>query len=204
LTGLVSRLLVPGLSGAEIWDQGQAVDIRPGEFRHVAGSAEKRRRDFALGRSCARAALAQLGHGDAVIAKGDDGAPVWPSGIVGSITHTNGYAAALIGENRHFAGIGIDAERAGGVTPDLWPRLFTAAEQETLSVQIDPLASATLFFSAKEASYKALALKTALVFREIEIALKQDGFVAAARGASLSGRCATEKGVVLAAAWRTA
>ena len=113
---------------------------------------------------CARAALAELGHGDAVIAKGDDGAPVWPSGIVGSITHTNGYAAALVGENRHFAGLGIDAERAGGVTPDLWPRLFTAAEQETLRAQIDPLGSATLFFSAKEASYKALALKTPWYF----------------------------------------
>lgn len=204
MTGLVSRLLVPGLSGAEIWDQGQAVDIHPDEFGHVAGSAQKRRRDFALGRSCARAALVELGQGDAVIAKGDDGAPVWPSGIVGSITHTNGYAAALVGENRHFAGLGIDAERAGGVTPDLWPRLFTVAEQETLRAQIDPLGSATLFFSAKEASYKALALKTALVFREIEIALKQDGFVAAARDVSLGGRYAMDQGVVVAAAWRAA
>ncbi len=203
MTGLVSWLLFPGLSGAEIWDQGQAVGIHPDEFDHVAGSAEKRRREFALGRKCARAALAELGHGNAVIAKGDDGAPVWPSGIVGSITHTNGYAAALVGESRNFAGLGIDAERVGGVTPDLWPRLFTAAEQETLRAQTDPLASATLFFSAKEASYKALVLKAALVFREIEIALEQDGFVAAARGTRLSGRYAMDKGVVLAAAWRS-
>jgi 4'-phosphopantetheinyl transferase EntD len=203
LTGLVSRLLVPGLSGAEIWDQGQAVAIHPGEIGYVAGSAEKRRRDFALGRSCARAALAEMGLGDAVIAKGDNGAPVWPSGIVGSITHTSGYAAALAGESRNFAGLGIDAERAGGVTPDLWPRLFTPTEQETLRTQADPQVSATLLFSAKEASYKALARKAALVFREIEISLERDGFVAAACGAGLAGRYAVDKGVVLAAAWRT-
>jgi len=204
LSGLVSRLLVPGLSGAEIWDRGQAVAIHPDEIGHVAGSAEKRRRDFALGRSCARAALAQFGHADAVIAKHQDGGPVWPPGIVGSITHTSGYAAALAGECRHFAGLGIDAERTGGVTPDLWPRLFTPIERETLRTQADPLVSATLLFSAKEASYKALTLKAALVFREVEISLRLDGFVAAAHGASLGGRYALDNGVVLAAAWRTA
>jgi 4'-phosphopantetheinyl transferase EntD len=202
LTGLISHLLVPGLSGAEIWDEGQAVPFHPHEHVHVAKSAEKRRREFTLGRACARSALAGLGHGDVVIAKGDDGAPVWPAGIVGSITHTKGYAAALAGESRRFAGVGIDAERKGGVTPELWPRLFTLAEQEILRAQLDPSLAATLFFSAKEASYKAWRIKGPPVFREIEIALKQDGFVATGPAASLSGRYAVEAGVVLVAAWR--
>lgn len=202
MTALISRPLAPGLSGAEIWDEGQAIAVHPDENIHVAGSVEKRRRDFALGRACARAALAELGHGDAVIAKGADGAPLWPPGLVGSITHTGGYAAALIGESRNFAGIGVDAEQAGGVTRDLWPRLFTAAEQEMLRTQADPLLAATLVFSAKEASYKAWALKGALDFREIEVALEEGGFVAARPGARLRGRYVLEKGVVLVAAWR--
>jgi 4'-phosphopantetheinyl transferase EntD len=202
LTRLVSRLLVPGLCGAEIWDKGQSVVIHPDEEIHVAQSAPKRRRDFALGRACARAALAGLGHGEAVIAKGDDGAPLWPSGIAGSITHTDGYAAALVG-NR-FAGIGIDAERVGGVTPDLWPRLFTSAEQERLRAEADPLRAATLLFSAKEASYKAWALKGALAFREIDVTLDEGGFVATGPNASVSGRHAVEKDLVLVAAWRGA
>ncbi len=62
--------------------------------------------------------------------------------------------------------------------------------------------AATLLFSAKEASYKAWALKGALAFREIEIALEQDGFVAAARVRALRGRYAVEKDVMLVAAWR--
>ena len=201
MTGLVTRLLAPGLFGAEIWDEGQAIAVHPGENVHVTGSAEKRRRDFALGRSCARAALAGLGHGDAVIAKGEGGAPLWPPGIVGSITHTDGYAAALVGESPHFAGIGIDAERVGGVTQDLWPRLFSAAEQEVLRSHADPLLAATLFFSAKEASYKAWALKGALAFREFEVALEGSGFVAARADTRLSGCYAVEKGVALVVAW---
>lgn len=199
MSGLITRLLAPGLSGAEIWDEGQAIAVHPGESVHVAGSAEKRRRDFALGRACAHTALAGLGHAEVMIAKGEDGAPLWPPGIAGSITHTQGYAAALVGES--FAGIGIDAERVGGVGRDLWPRLFSAAEQESLHAHPDPLLAATLFFSAKEASYKAWALKGALAFREIEVVLEDDGFVATRAGVRLGGRYAVEKGVALVAAW---
>lgn len=202
MRGLISRLLVPGLFGAEIWDEGQPVAVHPGEEIHVARSAEKRRRDFALGRACARAALANLGHGDVVIAKGSDGAPLWPSGLAGSITHTAGYAAALAGEQRRFAGIGIDAEQVGGVMPDLWPRLFTAAEQDNLRAASDPLLAATLLFSAKEASYKAWALKGALAFQNIEVSLAADGFSAVHAGARLAGRYAMENGIALVAAWR--
>lgn len=201
MTLLVSRLLVPGLFGAEIWDEGQAVIIHPEEEIHVARSAEKRRRDFALGRACARAALAGLGHGEAAIGKGENGAPLWPPGITGSITHTQGYAAALVGESGRFAGIGIDAERAGGVTGDLWPRLLSLSEQQWLETYADPLLAATLLFSAKEACYKAWGLKEALPFREIEVALEDGGFVATRADARICGRYVVEKSVVLVAAW---
>lgn len=200
MTGLVTRLLVPGLFGAEIWDEGQPVPIHPEEVVQVAASGEKRRRDFALGRACARAALAGLGAGEAVIARSDHGAPVWPPGIAGSITHTDGYAAALAGRN--FAGIGIDAERAGAVGRDLWPRLFSSAEQEQLASHSEPLLAATLIFSAKEASYKAWAQKGALTFRDIEITLGEDTFHASRADARLGGCFAMERGIVLVAAWR--
>jgi len=61
--------------------------------------------------------------------------------------------------------------------------------------------AATLFFCAKEASYKARALKGALAFREIEVALDGEGFLASGPDANLSGRFAMADGVVLAAAW---
>ena len=56
-----------------------------------------------LGRACARAALANLGQGEAVIGIDEAGAPLWPAGVVGSITHTKGYAAALVAKAR-FSG----------------------------------------------------------------------------------------------------
>src|SRR4051794_10899097 len=97
---LWSRILAPHLSGAEMEDSGQSVFMPVLEDVLVEKAAPKRRREFALGRACARAALKGLGHGDAVIGKSANGAPIWPDGIIGSITHTASYAAALVGETR--------------------------------------------------------------------------------------------------------
>ena len=41
------------------------------------------------------------------------------------VIRAKGYAAAIVGEARDFEGVGVDAERVGGVGEDLWPRLFT-------------------------------------------------------------------------------
>lgn len=198
---MIAALLPPGLSGAEMRDAGQKLGLHPGEERHVARAAEKRRRDFALGRSCARAALAPLGHGEATIGMGADGAPQWPAGILGSITHTSGYAAAVAGAANSFSGVGVDAEKVGGVTPKLWPRLFNTAEQANLAERADADVAATLLFSAKEAAFKAWRLKGALAFRDIAIALQEDGFAADHAGKHLRGRYAVEGDLVLTLAW---
>jgi 4'-phosphopantetheinyl transferase EntD len=154
---LIARVSVPGAFGVEIEDCGQAVPTHPDEDVWVASSSPARRREFALGRFCARAALIQMGAGDVVIAPGPDGAPVWPAGIVGSITHTAGYAAAIVGSRSDFLGIGVDAERIGGVTEHLFPKLFDSQERAllaTLDEEKRCLVS-TIFFSAKEAYFKA-------------------------------------------------
>jgi 4'-phosphopantetheinyl transferase EntD len=194
---LIASLLLPGLCGAELRDTGQALALHPQEEVHVARAAEKRRRDFALGRACARAALAQLGHGETVIGMGADGAPLWPPGVVGSITHTRGYAAAVVSQS--LSGLGVDAERVGGVTPDLWRRLFSEREQAALTAGGD--AAATSMFSAKEAAFKAWRLSRALGFRDIAITLRDDGFTAAHAGKTLHGRHAMEGDLVLTLAW---
>lgn len=154
---LIARVCAPGAFGVEIEDCGQAIPTHPDEDILVASSIPARRREFALGRSCARAALMQMGAGEAVIARGPDGAPVWPPGIVGSITHTAGYAAAIAGRRSDFLGIGVDAERIGGVTEHLYPKLFDPQERAllaTLDGERRCLAS-TILFSAKEAYFKA-------------------------------------------------
>jgi 4'-phosphopantetheinyl transferase EntD len=201
--GLVSRLLTPGLFGAEIEDTGQPLPLRPHEAMLVASAADKRRRDFALGRACAHDALAALGHDHGEIGRGEGGAPLWPPGVVGSITHTKGYAAALVAGARRFAGVGVDAERVGGVTDDLWPRLFGADECEHL-MGLDGAGRqliATLFFSAKETCYKAWAMKGALPFREIHVVPDNSGFIATWSGKKLRGRYAVQGDLMLTAAW---
>ena len=200
---LLPRILVPGLAGAEMEDAGQPVPLDPREERLVAGASDKRRRDFALGRACAHTALVALGYDDAVIGIGEGGAPLWPSGVLGSITHTRGYAAALVAEGRHFSGVGLDAERVGGVTEDLWPRLFDAAERDHLRTldAASQLVLATLFFSAKEACYKAWALKGGPSFRQIHVTPEEGGFIATHAGEDLRGCYIQQGDLMLTAAW---
>jgi 4'-phosphopantetheinyl transferase EntD len=201
--GLLPRILAPDLFGAEMEDAGQPVFLHPQEEALVAGSADKRRRDFALGRVCARQALAALGYNEAVIGMGEGSVPLWPAGVVGSITHTKGYAAALVAEARHFSGVGLDAERVGGVTENLWPRLFDMAERDHL-LALDPTnrhTMATLFFSAKEAFYKARSMKGALLFREIHVAPEEGGFTARQGSEKLHGRYAVQGDLMVTAVW---
>jgi len=198
---LIGPLLESDMWAGELFDTGQVLALHPQEEIHVGRAAEKRRRDFALGRACARAALVPLGHGEAAIGVGADGAPLWPVGILGSITHTRGYAAALAGEANRFSGLGVDAERIGGVTPKLWPRLFNVAEQAHLIERADADVAATLLFSAKESSFKAWRLRGALTFRDIHINLQDSSFTADHAGQTLRGRFAVQGDLVLTIAW---
>jgi 4'-phosphopantetheinyl transferase EntD len=200
---LMSRILAPGIFGAQMEDAGQPVLLAPEEEALVAKAAAKRRREFALGRCCARKALAALGHDNAVIGRRDNGAPLWPDRVVGSITHTSGYAAALVADASLFSGMGLDAERVGGVTPNLWPRLFDAAERDYLESldEADRRLAATLFFCAKEACYKAWRMETALPFREIHVIRTKDGFIATKSDDTIKGRFAVQSDLLLAATW---
>ena len=200
---LLSAVLDPGLFGAEAQDKGQPVSLPAQEQALVEKSVQKRQREFALGRACARNALQKLGHGGAVIGRAANGAPLWPQGITGSITHTRDYAAAVVGEARHFSGIGVDAERVGGVTPDLWPRLFDDAERDHLMGldEADRGRVATLLFSAKEACYKAWGGEGPLAFREIRVTPADGRFTALRLGEILQGRYAVDGDLIVTAVW---
>jgi 4'-phosphopantetheinyl transferase EntD len=200
---LLAALLDPRLVGEEIKDKGQPVWLPAPEAALVEKSAPKRQREFALGRICARHALAKLGHRGAVIGRAANGAPLWPQGIVGSITHTQDYAAAAVGEARNFSGIGVDAERVGGVTEDLWLRLFDDAERASLTGldAAEQPVIATLLFSAKEACYKAWGGVGTLAFREIRVTPQGDRFTAVRAGKILQGRYAVDGDLMVTAVW---
>ena len=126
----------------------------------VQRSVAKRQAEFLAGRLCARAALLQLQGLDCSPAIGEDRAPVWPSGICGSITHSTGHAAAIVAQKADWRGLGMDlenilnperAERLAGeilTAPEL--KRMAAGRREQLAMLV------TLTFSVKESLFKAL------------------------------------------------
>jgi len=71
------------------------------------------------GRRCALWALRALGIQPAPIGRGAGGEPIWPIGIIGSISHTPGYVCALVA--RGLGAVGIDVERADRqLSPRAW------------------------------------------------------------------------------------
>lgn len=198
---LVSQLLVSGCFGAEVEDTGQDVPLCPLEAAMVESAGPKRRRDFALGRFCAHAALARMDRDAPAIAIGAAGAPAWPAGIIGSITHTRGYAAAVAASRDAFSAIGIDAERVGGVAEALMPRLFGTAEREWLMAQDAEKRAVllTVFFSAKEAFYKAFGGQAVvrMSLQDIHVEMQGEGFSARHEDRMARGRLAMRGGLVV-------
>lgn len=136
--------------------------LLPEEAQQIASAVKSRRVEFATVRDCARRAAACLGIPPFVLRNGIDRAPLWPTDLVGSLTHTGkapgGYAAAAVARRSDMAAIGIDAEGARPLPMRLWRRVLTADEQLRLAGMDDPHLQgivAKLVFSAKECFYKA-------------------------------------------------
>ena len=103
-------LLPPTVATFETREDMLDVTLFPSEAHSLGRAVEKRRREFITGRACARAALAHLGFDPVAIATGSYGEPLWPAGIVGSITHCRGYRASAVANVDEHGAIGIDAE----------------------------------------------------------------------------------------------
>jgi len=128
------------------------------EERLVARAVEKRRREFASGRACAHRALAQLGLERQPILSGERGEPRWPDGVVGSITHCEGYRGCALARREDLASIGIDAEPDAPLPAELLADIALPEERRHLAslARAEPgLSWDRLLFSAKESVYKA-------------------------------------------------
>jgi len=153
-----AALLPLGVITAECCDFRLALaDLPDEEARLVARAVTMRQAEFAGGRMAARTALAAMGIAGATIGVGDDRAPIWPAGIVGTITHKAAFAAAAVATRTSYAGLGIDSEVLGRVTPALWSVIVSDEEQPALRglAPDEQNLRATLLFAAKEAYFKA-------------------------------------------------
>jgi 4'-phosphopantetheinyl transferase EntD len=183
--------LFSGVVAYELWGGGDPETLFPAEQALVDRAVAGRLREFAAGRLCARAALAELGFEPAPLVRAVQRAPAWPPGVFGSLSHTDRYAVAVVtaqdsasaggdgGDRGESPSVGVDAEERGRVTPDLYRRLFRPAEQDWLGT-LDPeqaLTEAAVMFALKESFYKAqFPLTGAWVgFLDVEIEPGGDG-----------------------------
>ncbi|WP_275040806.1 4'-phosphopantetheinyl transferase family protein [Nocardiopsis salina] len=150
---------MPGFAAsAEAFDDGAHAPLFPEEETLMAGRQPRRRRQFATSRACARRALSDLGVQSAPILPGRHGEPRWPAGVVGSITHCDGYRAAVVARSGEAAAVGIDAEP--GLPLPEGVRSLVASPREAASLarlgaREPRVPWDRLLFSAKEAAYKA-------------------------------------------------
>jgi 4'-phosphopantetheinyl transferase EntD len=153
--------------------------LYPEEQAIVARAVGKRRREFAAVRACARRAMAKLGVPPQPVLPGDRGAPRWPDGLTGSMTHCDGYCAAALVRAADLASLGIDAEPHAPLPDDVLPAVALPAERHRLAElagQRPGVHWDRLLFSAKESVYKAWFPLTGrwLDFAEADIELAAD------------------------------
>lgn len=128
--------------------------LHPCEAALMDRAVEKRRREFCAGRVLAKAGLESLGLPATPILRGEDRAPIWPQGVVGSITHTHGHCAAVVARSAQIRAVGIDVEQASELKPGVYEAITTPGEREELA-GADALRVGKVIFSAKECAYKA-------------------------------------------------
>ncbi len=201
---VAARLAEPGVVLALASEEEQALGW---------GVDAARREAFALGRAAAHDALSSLGINPSTVGRGPAGEPLWPSGVVGSISHAAGTALAVVARATSVAGLGVDLEqRRGPPTAAEVRAVCTTGEAAWLDAADTPEQRAGRYmalFAAKEAAYKAIfpTWRVLLSFREAELTWRPDlvafeaSIVAGGRRASLPIGCWTSTTAVLAATY---
>jgi enterobactin synthetase component D len=120
-------------------------------------AVEKRKNEFYAGRWCATQAIYQTNHRYLTPKINADRSPLWPDGVVGSISHSNDKAISLVTSIDQCVGVGVDLQYA--IPPEEQLKildLVLSTSEALLFRKISPNRAFDVFFSAKESLYKAL------------------------------------------------
>lgn len=126
-------------------------ELDPQELVEIQPMAQRRQFEFASGRHCAHVAQKIVGLSPQPVLR-KRRAPLWPDTCIGSITHSDTIAGAVVSTT--LRGVGLDIEAADRVEEKLYRVLFNDAEKAQISAA--DFDAATVLFSAKEAGYKAI------------------------------------------------
>ena len=152
----------------------------PEELAAVVDFSPARQAEYVTVRHCARRGLSDLGLPVGPILDDAAGAPIWPVGVIGSLTHCRGYRAAALTRRGDLTALGIDAEPAAALPAGVLKRITVPDEAEAVSELTSQDASQPwdrLLFCAKEALYKAWypLTRVGLGFHDVTIELRPDG-----------------------------
>jgi len=214
---LLSTVVPPVIASAELYADPSDLTPLPEEEPLIARSVAKRRNEFVTVRYCARQALGDLGLPPVPILKGDKGEPCWPEGVVGSLTHCEGFRGAVVGRVADVRSVGIDAEPHAVLPKGVLDAISLPAERAELGALPGAAHWDRILFCAKEATYKAWFPLTHrwLGFEDAHITFTVDGSGSAGGFesrilvdpqaesgpplTSLSGRWSVDDGLVLTA-----
>jgi 4'-phosphopantetheinyl transferase EntD len=175
---MIERLFPEGIKTCSTDLEGDPDSLYPEEERCVRAAVASRRREFAQGRLCARQALSRLGIRNFPLLMGNDRAPIWPEGVVGSLSHCRGYCAAAVARKGSILGLGLDIEPLEALDSGLLALICTDSERSWLAESAGDAKAvlAKLIFSAKESVFKCAYPLTGvfLDFHDCAIRLDED------------------------------
>ena len=174
-TRLIHALFPGPVSAHALWPTVPVLAPHEEERQLVRGTALRRQYDFGAGRTCAAHALQALGVAEAPLLIGENRAPVWPAGAVGSISHCPVLSVAVVASSANFLSLGVDVEQDSSLDDAVVAMVCRRDEIATFPTQ-QPLAGSweKLSFSAKESIYKCYAPMTGsfLDFQDVRLLFK--------------------------------
>lgn len=167
----IDALAVPCLMiGHRVISRGDELALLHEEMASLSSPPIERRRASGAARRIARELMNSMGFVDLPILRSTFGAPIWPTGVVGSMAHDHRIAVAAVGLQRDLDAVGIDIEPAVPLPLDMLELIATPGERRAIA---NNLLGAKLLFAIKEAVYKAAYPldHEFLDFRDIEVNL---------------------------------
>lgn len=155
---MIETILPADVVAVDTFDDPPDATLLPEEESIVAKAIEKRRREFTTARHCARAALARLGVPPQPILAGRLNEPLWPAGVVGTITHCAGYRGVVVAADSKITTVGIDAEPNEPLTNGVLESVALPDERVHVAELLEARPEIRwdrMLFCAKEAVYKS-------------------------------------------------
>ncbi len=146
-------------------------ELTPAEQVQLGDVCGKRLAEFAAGRDQARRLIATITGTAEPLLVGDYRQPLWPKGVIGSISHSDDYCAVAVASTDLITDLGIDVETREALNPEVEDIVLTEAEMaatESLEAWVRKL-----IFSIKESNYKCCyhMVKAFIDFKQCEVVL---------------------------------